>query len=320
MVEYYKKRGERTTSYMKLIKFLANPGRFSLTILGDRGVGKKFAIQTAFDEIKSRKDDCLDTLVFIDAAELPENEKDIDKLLENNDNGILVVEDVEQLNSTQQKLLFKAMQTEDGTFGIESKRYKVRMCFTSSAPIDQLRTSNEQLRGYFWDRISQLIVYFPNFEEEGTSIVSDFKTIWRKMEFENIEKYKHLSSTPNLVYLESFLENNKVVLEGNFRDLDKLAIMFFNYRIFYYGEIKKINKEIEKEVFESVKNDFLMRAQLKNPSLSDLSYFKITDGISMQDLKKQFKHRVKEWGRNKYKTIAAAERKLGLGQGTMKNY
>ena len=140
------------------------------------------------------------------------------------------------------------------------------------------------------------------------------------MKFENIENFKHLASTPNLVHLESFLENNKAIFEGNFRDLDKLAIMFFNYRILYYGEIKKINREIEKKVFESVKNDFLMRAQLKNPSLSDLSFFKIREGFSMQELKIQFNNRVKEWGRNKYKTIAAAERKLGLGQGTMKNY
>ena len=149
MNEYNKEKGERAKSYMKLIKFLANPGRFSLTILGDRGVGKKFAIETAFEEIKSIKDNCLNTLGFIDAAELPENEKDIDKLLESNDKGILVVEDVEQLNSTQQKLLFKAMQTVDGTFGIDKKHYELRMVFTSSAPINQLRTSNEQLQGYF---------------------------------------------------------------------------------------------------------------------------------------------------------------------------
>lgn len=322
MNKYFENKGKRSDAYNKLMKFLVNPGRFSLTVLGDRGVGKKFAIKSVYKEIKSNTNnkECIKELEFIDASDIPETKAEIDELLERCNQSILVIEDVENLNTVQQKLLFTAMQTNDGTFGIEEKKYEVRMVFTSSESIEQLRTSNQQLQGYFWDRISQLIVYFPNFIEEGNFIVPDFKSIWSKMNFENIVEYKHLSKTPQSTRLESFLENNKETFEGNYRDLDKLAIMYFNYRIFFYEGANKISEEIEKKVLEAVKNDFLQKSQLKNPTYSDLSYFQIREGFSMEELKSQFRNRVKEWGRNKYKTIAQAERKLGLGRGTMKNY
>ena len=316
------KKGKREQSYKKLKNFMINPGRFSLTVLGDRGVGKKHAIKKVYQDLEKNKNnyDCLAGINFIDAIKFPDSPKRIDNLLKKNQMQILVVEDVDLLKTDQQRLLFKAMETLDGYFGIKSKSFKLRIVFTSSAPIESLRTTQEHLLGYFWDRISQLIVYFPNFEEESALVVSYFKSIWKKMKFEEIKDFKHLSSTPSLARLESFLENNCAVFEGNFRDLDKLAIMYFNYRIFHYNDSKKISKDIEEKVLTSVKNDFLEKSQLKTPTHNDLSYFKIREGFTMEELKKQFRNRVKEWGKNKYKTITAAEEKLGLSAGTMKNY
>jgi len=67
-------------------------------------------------------------------------------------------------------------------------------------------------------------------------------------------------------------------------------------------------------------SDFIGNSQLKVLNENNLSYFKIQEGYTMEELKRQFRARVREWGKLKYKTISAAEKKLGLKPGTMKNY
>jgi hypothetical protein len=310
----------RMLAFQKLKVFLTNPGKFCLIVLGSRGTGKHFAIDRAFEQCPSKGDKelCLQKIKFLSTSEIPQDEENIDKLFKDSQHQTLVVEDVEDLNDEQQNLLFTALSTEDGRFGIESK-YNLRFVFTSSEEADSLR-AGDSLQGLFWDRISQLIVEFPSFKIEKESIMQDFIETWKKMKFQETKNFEHLGGIPKNAKLETFLENHADKFEGGFRDLDKITCLYFNYRIYYYENKKKILEEIENKIVEDVIIDFFGKSQLHSSSGNDLSTFQILPGVSWNDLKGQFKIQVRNWGKKEYKTIAKAEERLVLKPGTMKNW
>jgi len=311
----------RMLAYQKLKVFLANPGKFCLIILGSRGVGKHFAIESAFKEItfNSDKELCLEELKFIEANDFPEDAAMLNELFKANENKTIVIEDVEELNDEQQKLLFKALSTTDGTFGVGEK-INLRIVFTSSKNIDLLRTDKDLLLGLFWDRISQLVVELPSYKTDGEEILKDFNSTWEKMSFEKTKGYKHLSSGPKNTKLQMFLENNAEKFEGGFRDLDKIACLYFNYRIFHYGTEKKILDPVEKKVVESVIDDFFSKSQMQGSSGNDESVFQFEVGLKHQELLGRYKMQLRRWAVKEYGTIKKAEVKLGFKVGSMKNY
>ncbi len=311
----------REQAYKRLKVFLVNPGKFCLIVVGARGTGKHFAIENAFREIKTanRKKLCVEKLEFISAVKIPSSVAEIDTLLKKHQNQTLVIEDVERLTEEQQDLLFIALSTTDGKFGVE-KKFNVRLVFTSSKDIEVLREDENQLHGLFWDRISQLVVEFPSYKKENGSVVKDFHSTWQKMNFENTEGFEHFAVPPKNATLEKFLEDYAEKFDGGFRDLDKLACMYFNYRILLYGEKKKILDETEKKIVETIKEDFISKTQLHSAEGNDLSVFQIRPGFTMDDLIGQFKIQVRSWGKKEYGTFSLAENKLKLGQGTMKNW
>ena len=63
---------KRELAFEKLKVFLINPGMFSLLVIGDRGVGKRYSIEKAFKIIQEinktqLEEKCLTELNFIDA-------------------------------------------------------------------------------------------------------------------------------------------------------------------------------------------------------------------------------------------------------------
>jgi hypothetical protein len=310
-------------AFEKLKVFLCNPGKFCLIVLGSRGTGKHFAIEKAFEEITSNENKieglCLQSLKFLEAKDIPEDSEDMDNMFSENVYKTIVIEDVEELNVEQQKILFKALSTTDGTFGIEKKN-NLRIVFTSSKDIDSLRTDNEILIGIFWDRISQLIVEIPSFKLEGTEILKDFYSTWEKMQFENTNGYEHLAGTPKNTKMEMFLEDNAEKFGGGFRDLDKIACMYFNYRIFHYSDKKKILDEIEEKVVKSVIEDFFSKSQMQGVSGNDQSIYQFEIGLNHQDLLGRYKMQLRKWAVKEYGTVSKAEKKIGLKPGSMKNY
>lgn len=313
----------RKEAYKKLKVFLANPGRFCLIVLGSRGTGKRFALENAFSKIQDlqRNDEelCLKNLKFIEPESIPIEEEELDKLLSENQYNTLVIEDVEQLSFEQQKLIFEALSTTDGTFGLKNK-LKVRVAFTSSMDVDSLREDGDFLLGFFWDRISQLVVEFPSFKEESENIIKDFKEVWNKMDFNETEGYNQISAFPKNATLERFLEDFADKFEGGFRDLDKIACMYFNYRILNYSEKKRINEEIEKEIVSEIKKDFFGKTQLHSNATNDLSIFQIQPGLKMDEINSQFRIHIRKWALREFKTLKKASEKLGISQSTLKLY
>lgn len=323
MHEIYSEGGkQRQLAYDKLKVFIANPGRFCLTVIGDRGTGKHYAIEHIFEQIKSEDQKvCLKKLIFYQADEFPSLRSELSELLKENQHGLVVIEDVDELSDQQQKLLFEALATDDGTFGFEKgNRFLIRIAFTSNKDVDTLRTSGDPLIGQFWDRISQLIVKMPSYKDEPTTIINDFYVTWEKMKFENTAGYESLSAIPKNTALQKFLEDNAANFEGGFRDLDKIACLYFNYRIYHYREQRKILTELDTIVLESVRDDFFRKSQMLGVSGNDASVFRFERGFKHFELLERFKIQMRTWALKEWKTIKKAEVELGFKPGSMKNY
>lgn len=324
---------KRMLAFEKLKFFLSNPGMFSVVVAGSRGSGKHFAIEKAFDFLKISKENeikilCLQKLNFVSAHDFPCAKKDLDELFQSHISETLVIEDFENLKEENKLLLLEALSTVNGKFGIE-KKIDIRILFTSSEKIETLRNEQEATSLLLWDRISQLIIELPSFQEEGSNIQTDFENTWNKMAFENIKQYKELAFLPSLENFKYFLETKKSEFVGGFRDLDKIACLYFNYRIYHYGNERKNDIKIEEKVFADVKLDFSGKTQMKNeePSVNfifDFNEVKSTDEKrkhpTLDDYNNQFRIHFRNWLLEKHKTLSKAAYNLGCSIHTLKNY
>jgi hypothetical protein len=325
---------KRIKAFEKMKCFLANPGMFCLVVLGSRGSGKHYSIEKAFQYLKESLEEeaqeelCLKEIKFIPSLEFPNDKKQLDKLFQSNISNTLVIEDFETLEDLQKLLLLDALSTVNGKFGI-TKKVDIRILFTSSEKIGSLRTVSDATSLLLWDRISQLVVEFPSFQEEGSHILIDFRNTWKKMAFHKLEKYKQLADYPGLSQLEYFLQNRNSEFVGGFRDLDKIACLYFNYRIFHYGEERKIDNAIEEKVFEDVKADFAGKTQMKEEDktvnyLFDFNEVKPSDEKrkhpTLDDYNIQFRIQFRKWLLEKHHTLSKAADNLDCSIHTLKNY
>ena len=136
---------KRQTAFKKLKIFLLNPGMFSLMVVGSRGSGKHYAIENAFEEnakslnAKDKEILCAKKLVFISEIDIAIEKKALNALFKRNEFNTLVIEDVDKLRTEQQDILFNALSTTDGRFGIGEK-FNIRIVFSSSKDLELLRT------------------------------------------------------------------------------------------------------------------------------------------------------------------------------------
>lgn len=313
----------RSESFNRLKSFLVNPGYFSVFVGGPRGSGKTFAIEHAYQQLKNetKKGDqvSLKSMRIIGPTDIDDSVESIQQIFTDTENGILVLKDIADFSEAQQNILFRAMQTSDGTLGLKKKVF-IRLVFVSSYPVEDLRSGATNLKPLLWDRISQLIAVFPSFSEEPDSISIDFRNTWEKMKFGSIAKYKGLHYSPKIASWDRFLEKYATEFRGGFRDLDKLCILYFNYRIYIYKETRKISEEYEKRIVQYIRDDFFGKIQTKEKSIDELAEFRFNQNDSMKVMEAKFRYQVRRWAERLYGGIGKAEDALGLGSGTMKNY
>lgn len=322
--------GIRGDSYEKLIHFLMNPGRFSVLVLGGRGTGKKTAIQYCYGEAREfssgwaedkKKSMCLydKTPLFVEPKEIPIDSDKLDALLKKWNNKTVVLQNVDELSDEQERLLFEAMSTGNGKFGLGSKTNEVRMVFTSSKPVKNLREDEHYMTGIFWDRISQLAVSLPDYQLEPQNILPDFSATWENMSFSKLEGIGKLGTVPRNAILEGFLEDNASKILGGFRDLDKVAVLYLNYRLLYYGEARATFEEKENVVARSTKEDF-WKLQLKAIEDDEFVEFRMDSKPSWTELHDSFKIQFRNWAQKKYGSLGKASKKLDIPYDTLKDY
>lgn len=224
---------KRRTAIQRLQGYLKDPGRFSILVLGARGTGK-----THWLNYLNKPAKCLEVKAALMNGK---NEKEWEKVLLAANNGLLIVDEVEKLDKMGQEMLFLAMETGlGGKFGFSKKKYIIRIVFTSTLEIGTLRDSEKFLLHKFFDRIAQLIVKFPSYQEDQRAVGNDFEATWKKMMFDK----KDFPGKNALNWLSQIAGQ----LHGNFRDLDKIAINWRNLQ--HAGKTGAEILPIVKEEFE----------------------------------------------------------------------
>ncbi len=289
-------KNSREEAKEKLISFMQNPGYFSILILGDAGTGKEYLIRKI---IKENEKICICYPFEIGATK-----EDISKIFEND---FIVIKNIEELSYIQQDFIYKALSTTDGKIGLSENRGYKRIIFTSSYNIENLRDSKEYLKDKFWDRIAQLIVKIPSFKDYSADIKKDFESVWKKMKFNEFPK---LPDDTEFLY---WLKENCGTFAGNFRDLDKIAILWHQYRIIEYKKMKqKYKVDIEARIFRKVRADFEKFTHFPSQKSDSSNTFEFEKGKSWEQIERNFKSKFKSWAKKEYKTIKQATQELNM--------
>lgn len=322
--------GFRKESFDKLTHFLMNPGRFSVLVLGGRGTGKRTAVQYCYKKAvelssdwseSAKKSMCLieKAPLYVEPNEIPVDSELLDALLKKWRNKTVVLLNVDDLDKAQEGLLFKAMSTGNGQFGLATKDNEIRMVFTSSKPIKALREDEHFMSGVFWDRISQLAVILPDYQVEPECIMADFRASWQNMKFSGLDGIGKLATIPRNAVLERFLEEHAPKVLGGFRDLDKIAVLYLNYRLLYYGNARNPLEDKEDEVARSTKDDF-WKLQLKSVEDDGLVDFRMDSQPSWNELHRSFKIQFRKWAQKKEGSLGKASEKLKIPYDTLKDF
>lgn len=239
---------------------------FSILILGERGVGKskiaeqydrsgKFVTQNcaAFDD-DSKAESAL--FGYEKGAFTGANAKK-DGLFQEANGGTLFLDEVHHLSKVVQGKLMKALQTDKDNYfkiiplgGTKEVKIKCTVIFASNLKVEELK---QRLFPDFYDRICQLIVEIPPLRDTKDDREEDWMSIWEQLKFGSKEDGSMILS--NDKKFKDWLKNQK--LFGNFRDLQKIAILYRSYLRFNNETTTLLLKEYGyKTPYDYVKNEF----------------------------------------------------------------
>lgn len=271
------KLSEQPKNRKEQLKFLEgcllNPGRFSILLLGKRGVGKSHWVNHISEYINESDDGVHEVYApFLNSMNISE----IDQVFIDSKDKILLFKDIELLKKEIQDILFQILSTSNGKYGFKEKIVECRVIFTSTFKIESLRDTERYLSHRFFDRIAQLIVKLPSYQDGNRNIFKDFIATWDKMKFPK-------ENFPNEI--KSWLEKKGHEFHGNFRDLDKIAINWRNLQLLEMDEDK---------ILERVQNDFDKYYHFPEDQLENQNYFLIDDDANYyEELLPNFRAHIK---------------------------
>ena len=335
---YVKPTSEKRELVNEKFKVLSNTG-FSVLLLGERGIGKSNMIKKMRDELNKKTGaTTIKEIVEVNCATFKENEqlaegelfgykkgaftgaeKDKDGLIKKAENGILFMDEVHYLSLTTQQKLMKAFQTdENNNFSIrpmsankEEIVKNVKLVFASNRTIEELR---EVLLPDFYDRIVQHVIEIPSLRETPEDRKTDWQDVWKHL-FPNEE-----NKCPDNERLLKWLET--LSLEGNYRDLEKIAMYYKSYSEFKDEKVrKKICDELgvddnplpyTKKLFEKYHSPKV--------AAEECISLKVKDLINAQNFNIELKYQLYQWAVKKYKSNKIAADILHVEPRTLNNW
>jgi transcriptional regulator with AAA-type ATPase domain len=230
---------------------------FSILLLGERGTGKSRLAETATTKgnsfvpanCASFADDTMAESELFGYVKGAFTGADTDKLglIAEANGGILFLDEIHLLSKKVQGKLMTAFQTDENNkltirrLGSNLKeKVECQLILASNKSISELQ---DILLPDFYDRIVQLVINIPPLRESTKDIYHDWKIVWNNL---------NIGVPPT--YNSSFKEwLSKQPLNGNFRDLQKIAI--------YYNAYQQFNATIrenipQKNAFDYAKSEF----------------------------------------------------------------
>ncbi len=215
-------------------------------------------------------------------------------------NRVLVIDHIEDMPMLAQAAMFTAFSnTHDELSTFPDSSYSVKVIFTSVKSIAELRSSADVLMPHVYDRISHIIVRFKGLAE-AQNLWDSFKSVWKA------QKLQESGQLPDAT-LRAWIHNNVEKMNGNFRDLEKIAIRWHHYRALGYEEgriLGHIRKEYEEVGFGA------------EPEETG-AVFHIPSDKPWVEIEAEFRRYVKEWAVKETGSVKQAAAKLKVSARTL---
>lgn len=219
--------------------------QFTILLLGDRGIGKTRVVEKVFNDqiisincaqFKSNPDLARSELFGHKKGSFTGATNDKKGAFKSADNNVLFLDEVHHLDKATQAMLLTALQTDKNGFftftplgADKPNKVKFQLIVASNAKPEKL---NELILPDLLDRISQRIIQFESLLT-GESIVKHFNSVWEEMKFTRVP-YHPLSKNMDKKFTKpefhDWLVNKTHSFEGNYRDLERIAILCADYQ------------------------------------------------------------------------------------------
>lgn len=307
----------------KLMKFYLDSG-FSILILGERGIGKSRLIEENIEENKDKKDKAFVSAncASFDGADDTMAESELfgykkgaftgaqgDKigLIKQAENGILFLDEIHNLSKRVQAKLMTAFSTnEDNELSIrrvgatEVERVRnVHLVFASNNTIEEL---HDKLLPDFYDRIVQHVIMLPSLKETKEDREKDWETVWIDLRFSG--------NPPKEEKLMSWL--NTLELNGNFRDLQKIAM--------YYHIYQEFDEETRGMIQQKSPLSFAKTQYKAYVSYEPKSEELFSQGKTYREMESVFHSKLADWAIKNYGSRKQAAEKLDVTEKTLNNW
>ena len=215
------------------------------------------------------------------------------------------MDEIHTLTKPVQARLMKAIQTnENNKMKIrpvgstnEIELEPIKLIFATNKTIKELR---DALLPDFYDRIVQYVIKIPPLRETREDIEKDWEGVWKRLKFGK----DSLPKDPKLIAWLKELE-----LNGNYRDLQKIAMNYRAFTIFEPEDRKKIcqNLKIPCDALSYTKTQFELYHKQSN-SLSPTTKENVIsveldiNNLDAKSLQKKFRIQLLNWAKKNYKT------------------
>ena len=184
----------------------------------------------------------------------------------------------------------------------EVERVKnVNLVFASNNTIEEL---HDKLLPDFYDRIVQHVIMLPSLKETKEDREKDWKTVWRDLNF------KDKSEPPKEEKLISWL--NSLELDGNFRDLQKIAMYYHIYQVFD-EETRGMIQQKSPLAFAKTQYKAYVSYEPKSEEL-------FSQGKTYREMESVFHSKLGDCAIKKYGSRKQAAEKLDVTEKTLNNW
>ncbi|TAE73264.1 MAG: AAA family ATPase [Bacteroidetes bacterium] len=277
-------------------------GTFSILITGEKGTGKTFLIKNTCKDIFNEE-----VFIFKYTNSNSNFEEKLKEKLKEANKKILVFDNIENISFENQIILFDCISTRKGGFFDVFKDEKItcQLIFVSNLSLTQLY--NTEFYMPLIDRISQQIIELKplrklNFDE----LKQGYESVWKQMKFKDKQE-NELPYVPNDEILNWLKTLN---LAGNFRDLEKIAILHWRYLIF---------TEEQKKIF-GVENEFqFVKKEFEKSNIKPENEFFVFDK-NADDMIKDFRKQLVLWAEKVYSETPKILETLSISEKTLYNW
>ncbi len=286
------------TDYEKKLRNM-NDRLFPILIIGERGTGKSQLIKG------------LGNITRVNNAEELKQQ-----LLENKPFVSIHIDLIEYVTFEEQKLIYQYITKKDNEFLMylqtpEGEDIKCpQLYFTSQKSVMELYRDPSNYKPFI-DTISmQLVVLPPLRELNHIELLECWRNVNSNLKLQDREYLKTLENLNTVV--ASYLKDvEKLQFFGNFRDLEKLAIMIWRFAKENQHQVKET--DIHKIIGELKKN---IESDLQN--YNNHSFFK--PNVTAEDIIKDFRKSLIEWAEKTYPHRSVLIEKLGISEKTYYNW